>query len=1063
MDRSGTAFHFAPPLHLWKRCHASRATTASFRALWTGVLVLACLVARPRDAEAFVQGVLAYPCFVRSITLNAGQSVQLSTESLSAGADSVLQLWDLTTDQRVAWSDDRSVSDLSSSLAYTNPNAATRSYFLFMHSALPPTTLGPGTARLFQNGQDVTGVMSLSCGVVDVGDGAGYVHETVQLPGGSPTGFIGLLDSSGRMIAWDQFSGLGNQARLSSTSGTRYALVGSYITLGTNVGSYEALRLVSNQPANDQDGDGLSSAVEASMGTCDNATTHAYCSGVFNPRDTDRDGLSDFAEVMGVDLQTAGGAPMPQLLPAWGSHPLQKDMFIEMDWASTLPFDPFSAPTTTVATISTFARAVQAFYRPTFSGPNAAADAAANAASLGNLNGLPGVRIHLDIGRQPADVADQTLFGAWGGSSECNQIERTPALTSPQCMEQARRGYFRYALALPGCCGQAEIAYEAMQWGVGGLPAPGGGLPAPEFDAELFAHELGHTAGLEHFGSRHFGGAQLNCSPFYSSIMNYCADQASTFSSGDANDYGSRSASVREIISAAWASWLPGSPWFRTGNPSSGTVDWDFDGSLGSSSSTRRAPLNTAHLRGDQGIGNEQTMLVIEDPPFEAIGSPAIAEGPGSRLYVFYINQSLSLRYRSSPHSGLSNGGCPNGDGWPAFQGGSRCSTVSGFQHAVPTPVGDQVVSVSATFWQGRLHVAWRTTSGAVRSRSTASVSAADQLNSWSPTVTHVAGAPSAYVAQGQISLSVWNTTTTAFGANQVLGLMFSAAPSNTYQYSYTTAFNQPWTPPGGLVTTGWQSIPGGAGVSATPWPSAAPPAGTTGRATACAAFAAPLPGSGMTSFPQGVRMFCLDPNDQAARWQEVSLDTMSAATPLATMGPPSLVFRPSRQATGHPAWTTQRGVFWLTTLLLDPPNTPVFTLSNGLTTQFNGSPLTSAWWMRLEEENGVPNFFDYWQNQFARAVPWTSVVLYDSPNIGAMKAVWRQQVTGGTLIRLDPLADGSLDAETCDGNDWVVLARRICEGLRRTPPLFADTATWCGEALTHEQVLLGPFQASCN
>jgi hypothetical protein len=955
---------------------------------------------------------------------------------------------------------------VSSRIVYTNPSTATRSYLLFVHSALVPTINGAGSARLLQNGVDVTGVLPLGCGPVDVANGTGFMHETAQPPGGSSSGFVAMLDASGRMLSWNMGSGVGEQARLAGTSGTHYALVGSTATYSNSTFTFSAstLRLLSNNTSVDVDGDGLSAGLEAALGTCDSSTTHAYCPGVFNKRDTDRDGLSDYAETFGVEFALAN----PLLLPAWGADPRQKDMFIEMDWQNTIPFDPFKFPTVPIASIEAFATAAQAFFSPAFTG----SEVGQNADDLENVNGQSGIRLHLDIGRTSSNAAFRTLFGSWGGSNECAETSHTPALFSSACMSQERRGYFRYAYGVPGTAGSAPVESESIEWGVGNS--------VNTLGAWLFAHELGHSAGLQHFGSIYFGGAPTNGNPGYRSIMNYSNRGAETFSSGRSSMQGLNSAATNEQrvptypTQSFWPNWLDTDPpenWYRSLSSFNQHADWDFDDVA---SGNVRAPTNIVHNGDtDQALANEELSLLIEPSTSAVLGLPALSEGPGQRLFVFYVLQvpatpttpaRIELQYRSSPHSGLANGGCPNDDGWPAhLQTPARCSSVSSNASTFDTGT-DVVESVALAYFQGRLHVAWRTPEGAIRSRSASAADINGVLATPSNIVTHVAppATQTGFRGQGQISLSVWNTTAATFGANQVLGLLFSASAPNTYHYTFSTGFGQPWSNPAPVETVSTATIPAGAGVSAAPWPSAAPPSTSVGRATACAAFAVQSGPAGLLAMPQQVRIFCLNPNDLARRWQEVSTATTGATSGLNTLttnSVPSLVFRPSRRPNGSPAYATQRGVFWLAIGGGPPQHRPFLFLSTPLSTASNGSPLTSAWNIRNVEHNDVDVFRFWWGNNSSPAVPGTGPVLYDSPNLGAMKGVWRATM-GLPGLRLEPLADGTLDAERCDGNDWIVMARRMCSGLRNR---FGDADTWCDTAANHEGSIFGPEGPGCN
>ncbi len=68
----------------------------------------------------------------------------------------------------------------------------------------------------------------------------------------------------------------------------------------------------------DTDRDGLTDEMERTIGTGP------------NDPDTDKDGLKDGWEVLGVDIDGDGRVDLD--LPSMGSHPLRKDVFLELDW-----------------------------------------------------------------------------------------------------------------------------------------------------------------------------------------------------------------------------------------------------------------------------------------------------------------------------------------------------------------------------------------------------------------------------------------------------------------------------------------------------------------------------------------------------------------------------------------------------------------------------------------------------------------------------------------------------------------------------------------------------------
>ena len=105
----------------------------------------------------------------------------------------------------------------------------------------------------------------------------------------------------------------------------------------------------------DTDHDGLSDSIEAQLGLCDgkvasipssSAAVGFPCStweqvlshtNTSDPRDTDGDGISDYAEVLGSD-RGGSSSDADQTFPLWGADPRHKDLFIEVDsFAASCP------------------------------------------------------------------------------------------------------------------------------------------------------------------------------------------------------------------------------------------------------------------------------------------------------------------------------------------------------------------------------------------------------------------------------------------------------------------------------------------------------------------------------------------------------------------------------------------------------------------------------------------------------------------------------------------------------------------------------------------------------
>ncbi len=384
----------------------------------------------------------------------------------------------------------------------------------------------------------------------------------------------------------------------------------------------------------DSDHDGLSDAIEAQLGLCDGVVSSVPSSSTgagfpcatwaqvtagtntSDPRDTDGDGISDYAEVLGSDR---GGSSndADQTFPLWGADPRHKDLFVEVDsFAKSCPDagDPAigvlrHALPTDISRLGL--RAPDDLYRfaEIFNGIRA--DAAENP------DGAPGIAVHFDVALEdrgtgcasppcyvhhrsrPAqgyyvrDFSPVSTDGSYpprpglvifdpdGTGSSCSD---TPAHTA---LSDAHQGAFvHYALK----------AYSARE-GNSAFASQGGWAG---MDGVTFAHEMGHFLGLQHGGPGDPSPFAAPAGDRYSatklsqlSVMNYVyqggGDVDAGFSSGrralyplprpgtldypESQPFGALSAGFLSADSLGGGSWgLAVSP---------AGVDFNFDGSVG--------------------------------------------------------------------------------------------------------------------------------------------------------------------------------------------------------------------------------------------------------------------------------------------------------------------------------------------------------------------------------------------------------------------------------------------------------------------------------------------------
>lgn len=468
--------------------------------------------------------------------------------------------------------------------------------------------------------------------------------ETVKLPNGARgTHLLFVLKANSLSIERRAY---GNGTAGASALTSAVALGNRTVVVGVNRWAVPGpARLVRNDaamPGHDADYDGLGDELERALGLCSALSGTATgpdgsafdCARATDPRDTDGDGVSDRWEVLGRrDLWP------DQPLPLFGADPRHKDLFVEIDFMQRSPgeVEVMMTPAT--------ARKFAAYYGDQI-GTASAARQAFRASTLRNPDGRPGIRAHLDIGVEPTDPADATIFGDWGGHDVVPPVQDAPGnwvgldyrdawMTH---MEPARRGIFRHSSSPVGAGAsnsENNFAFSA------GINDPWG-----------LAHESGHAQGLGHSGPSYITGTvDVNCKPNYHSMMNYAYQSAP-------NDVGfSDGLETTPLNNTALAEWqaLPPSSTFYMGllqnvyryyvDPAAGHVDWNRDGEFAPAGDTVHAYANFSPTS----IGGcEFTRYNAMAAAGTTTVSPAIGR-IGGRTYVFWATASgISYRWTSS-------------------------------------------------------------------------------------------------------------------------------------------------------------------------------------------------------------------------------------------------------------------------------------------------------------------------------------------------------------------------------------------------------------------------------
>jgi len=137
------------------------------------------------------------------------------------------------------------------------------------------------------------------------------------------------LDAAGRVLARDDSSGPQGLPKLKAPAGTHALWVAALLDDASSERSSSRVNVYVNDALTDRDGDGLGRKLERALGTCD-APDDRGCVGSrladyykevrHATRDTDRDGLTDSDELLGVP-----GKPRLDL-PRYGADPRHKDV-----------------------------------------------------------------------------------------------------------------------------------------------------------------------------------------------------------------------------------------------------------------------------------------------------------------------------------------------------------------------------------------------------------------------------------------------------------------------------------------------------------------------------------------------------------------------------------------------------------------------------------------------------------------------------------------------------------------------------------------------------------------
>ena len=983
-----------------------------------------------------------------------GATRRYETTNLSPGCDPVLHVWDAAAGVELAMNDDVASASRAARITLTNISSAPVTWTVILRAATNTTR---GTADLVR---DRLAFRRRAVGgtTLDVPDGPGLRHETVDVVGGGDAAVLLGLSTTGHVVAVDtRGSGVGSMAAISSTPDTAIIIAGSPASLSTSATSTRSRRyaLMSSRTAAgaDVDGDGLDDLVEVALRSCSAMGSCPYPATMV-ATDTDHDGLSDGAEVLGIE--GTNGEPAVRL-PHWGSDPLHKDVFVEMDRRADVP------------AIETFEAMSQAERQAWIDIP-VTTYGEGDATDLGNPDGGDGLNIHVDLGVWCPATAG-TSCGDFGGggtvvpaflAGTTTPTRHTDAMSSASNFAANRRKVFHYSLLLPSGGNGGGDHLEGFFTDTGGAGANG---------PRVFIHELGHGLGLGHGGHPAWdeAGISFNGKMNYHSIMNYGFDGYTRFSQGTSGAV-LNAASARESGAVAGpcdnpslSSQVGGNPTFFTADDVTCSIDFNrdgvFTGELGPPFA--RAPIRWTTWNADHALSSE-FVDQYPDPVSGGVyeGTPALVRldaGASSRLYLFALMRvgALSImHYRVSESSGLVAGGCPNGDQIRArTSGGAGCATWGPWRRVV---VPGSIESLSAAAWGSSLVVAYRTSQQQLRVIRSTRLNAVGTVAMW----TEPESLGDALTPGTEVELSVVPVDPAATGgASYELWLTYLrtgtiGSTSKTLFRNRRTSVTPPvWQSERVLVDTTGRFVDGAIGADISPWPSVEVLPDFADTATACGAFP---DDAGV------VRIMCLLRGDINRRWQVIEafpLDANGNSTRPTTRVKPALQFHVERQTSGAPLFADARGQFWLAVVPPGAPcadclNPPDILISDPISNLLD--PLTATW--------SFPNMIrGKWGTMWSLAAgdpgvalpasAGSGVVLLEDLHLGAMKGAWVEHLApnaAGTRpdrdLRFVPLADGSLNHDLHDGNDFRVMEWGVCRSIQPNPVICgADFATLWG------------------
>jgi hypothetical protein len=532
----------------------------------------------------------------------------------------------------------------------------------------------------------------------------------------------------------------------------------------------------------------------------------------------------------------------------------------------------------------------------------------------------------------------------------------------------SRAGYFRYALSTRSGRGQATRDAFTVNRDLQRVT--------------IFAHELGHTLGLSHHG--HDAWGRVNCKPNYYSIMNYLYQNRYEIGFSQQASRALNPASVIERAALA-----PREPGAALRDPpleldvTGRNVDWNRDGII--SDEPVRAGLLWATYKSCAAA--EHGLVTLAERGVGA-ATPVLVKS-SQHLHALWLDETGQLQWRKRRLAGLDlHGSCATGAApgcdWtpPHAQEG-----FAALRHIAGLMLADDRLALACVRHDGTLHLA--------------------ELQTERAAVTVMSNLELPGLRTEHVPSLAWLTVDERFyGVRRMLALVFRASGDEGALWQVGAI-----GPAGPFVVRRLLDGARRPVVSAR-----GPGMATLGTGESCGVF---------PDADAFMRFYCYAPADDV--WIDLSQRAFHAGLGPQTGGSVGLAFHPYRSAAGLAVdGDSTRGALYLSftepeSSLAHYPDNPHLLMSEWLNVRHGAFEQISLRWRG--------SMITEWTN----LAPGTSVALYEDAGLANLQALMAVRIEATHTTRLDllPFADGVFDETLASGNDFEVMERGICTGLR--------------------------------